>query len=254
MTLRPPEGLQATKANDASRHRVVLRAAAAELGVVLADTTIDALLQYVALMLQWNRVYNLTALRDPDEMLSHHLMDCVAILPALQRHAAGARPRILDVGSGGGLPGVVIAIVRPDWEVTCVDAVAKKASFIRQVGAVLGLRNLHPVHARVEALGSRPKRGEGLELDSGVSAEPGRDLGFDLITSRAFASLSDFVALTRRHLACGGVWLAMKGKTPNDEIAALTNGVEVFHVEQVDVPGLEAQRCLVWLRPESQAT
>ena len=229
MTLHPPEGLQSAKANDAARHREALCAAAAELGVALADTTIDALLRYMALMLQWNQVYNLTALRGPVEMLSHHLIDCLSILPALQRHAADGRLRILDVGSGGGLPGVVIAILRPDWEVTCVDSVAKKASFIRQVGAVLGLRNLHPVHSRVEALSSGPERGAGSSggagVSSGVSASVSADLGadlvFDLITSRAFASLSDFVGLTGRHLASGGVWLAMKGKTPNDEMAAL---------------------------------
>jgi 16S rRNA (guanine527-N7)-methyltransferase len=135
---------------------------------------------------------------------------------------------MLDVGSGAGLPGVVLSIVEPRWDVTCVDAVAKKASFIRQVAAELGLPNLRAQHARVEDLPAPS--------------------GFDIVTSRAFASLADFVSLTGPLLSPAGCWMAMKGKVPEDEMAGLPDWVEVFHVEQLEVPSLEAQRCLVWMR------
>lgn len=209
-----------------------LMAAAAALGLGLSDATQARLMDYLALLQRWNRVYNLTALRGPDEMLSHHVLDCLAVLPALRRHAAAvAKPslRILDVGSGGGLPGVVLAAVQPGWQVSCVDTVGKKATFVRQVAAELRLPNLRGLHARVEAL--RPADGQ-----------------YDVITSRAFASLVDFTALSAGVLAPQGVWMAMKGKPPADEQAALPAGVQVFHVEQLQVPGLDAQRCLVWLR------
>ena len=134
------------------------------------------------------------------------------------------------VGSGGGLPGVVLAALQPGWQVDCVDTVVKKVSFIRQVAVELRLPNLQGLHARVESLA--PPAG-----------------GYPLITSRAFASLADFTALTRHLLSDGGVWVAMKGKLPADEQAALPDSVEVFHVEQLQVPGLDAQRCLVWMRP-----
>jgi 16S rRNA (guanine527-N7)-methyltransferase len=135
----------------------------------------------------------------------------------------------MDVGAGGGLPGVVIAICCPGTDVTCVDAVAKKATFIQQVAAELKLPNLHGVHSRVEQLQVPP---------------------FGVITSRAFASLADFTALTRQHLTSDAVWMAMKGQHPADEIAALPDDVEVFHVEQLQVPGLDAQRCIIWMRPK----
>lgn len=188
---------------------------------------------YLALLSRWNRVYNLTALRDPAQMRSHHLADSESIVSPLARHAAGRPLRILDVGSGGGLPGVVLAIHHPEWDVTCVDTVAKKAGFIRQVALELGLPNLHAAHARVEQLPSAQA---------------------DVVTSRAFASLPDFCAWTRHHLAPGGVWLAMKGRHPADEIAALPADVTVFHVEPLLVPGLDAERCAIWLRPAPDTT
>ncbi|MBK6790146.1 MAG: 16S rRNA (guanine(527)-N(7))-methyltransferase RsmG [Betaproteobacteria bacterium] len=198
----------------------------AELGLAPTSAQTSALSNYLDLLQRWNATYNLTAVRDRAGMVTQHLADCLAIIPPLQRRAT--QGRLLDVGSGGGLPGVVIATLLPGWDVTCVDAVAKKIAFVRQVAGSLGLPNLHAEHSRVESLQALP---------------------FELITSRAFASLADFTALTRKHLAPGGAWLAMKGRVPDDEMAALPPDVDVFHVEPLHVPGLNAQRCLVWMQP-----
>ncbi|CAM3893944.1 16S rRNA (guanine(527)-N(7))-methyltransferase RsmG [Roseateles saccharophilus] len=206
--------------------RATLEAAATQLGLELSPTQVDQLLAYLALLQKWNKVYNLTAVRDPAQMLSHHLIDSLSVIAPLQKH--GAPARLMDVGAGGGLPGVVIAICCPGTDVSCVDAVAKKATFIQQVAAELKLPNLHGVHSRVEQLKTE---------------------AFGVITSRAFASLVDFTSLTRQHLAKGAVWMAMKGQHPADEITALPASVDVFHVEQLAVPGLDAQRCLIWMRP-----
>lgn len=197
------------------------------LGLGLSPQEAKQLLAYLALLQRWNATYNLTAVRDPQAMLVQHLLDCLAVLPPLLRQLS-AGGRVLDVGSGGGLPGVVLAVMAPQLDVTCVDTVGKKAAFVRQVAGALRLPNLRAVHARVEQLTAAP---------------------FALITSRAFASLADFVALTRAHLVEGGSWMAMKGQIPDDEIAELPAGVTVFHVERLHVPGLDAQRCLVWMRP-----
>lgn len=193
-----------------------------------SDGLRDQLIAYLDLLHKWNQAYNLSAVRDPQQMVHQHLLDCLAVLPALDRHLQGRDALILDVGSGAGLPGVVWALMRPQWSLCCVDAVAKKATFVRQVAVELSLRNLHSEHARVEQLQLPP---------------------FDVVVSRAFASLDDFTRLTRGQLAPDGCWLAMKGKLPEDEIAALGTDVTVFHVERLQVPGLEAQRCLVWMRP-----
>ncbi|KQW45445.1 MULTISPECIES: 16S rRNA (guanine(527)-N(7))-methyltransferase RsmG [unclassified Roseateles] len=203
-----------------------LEAAARELGLDLSENQLGQLLAYLALLQKWNKVYNLTAVRDPEQMLTHHLVDSLSVIAPLQRH--GAPARLMDVGAGGGLPGVVIAVCCPRTDVSCVDAVAKKATFIQQVAAELRLPNLHGVHSRVEMLETEP---------------------FGVITSRAFASLVDFTSLTRRHVAEGAIWMAMKGHHPTDEIAALPTDVDVFHVEQLAVPGLDARRCIVWMRP-----
>lgn len=197
------------------------------LGLHLPPQGLEQLLSYLKLLLRWNRVYNLTAVRDPAGMAVQHLLDSLAAVPALQRHAGDAALRILDVGSGGGLPGVVWATACPQHRVTCVDTVAKKATFVRQVAAELHLGNLAAEHARVE----------NLQLPA-----------FPLITARAFASLPDIVRLTEALLADGGVWLAMKGQHPQDEIDALPPRIEVFHVEQLQVPGMDAERCIVWMR------
>lgn len=196
----------------------------------LDGAQVELLLDYLAMIEKWNRVYNLTAVRDPGEMLTHHVLDSLAVVGPLLRETEGRPIRLLDVGSGAGLPGVVIAIACPQVEVTCVDTVAKKAAFIQQVSAASGLVNLRGLHARVESLDRR--RGE----------------GHDVIVSRAFASLSDFVHWSGGALQVGGVWMALKGKHPQAEIDALPPTVDVFHVEPVAVPGLKADRCIVWMR------
>ena len=231
MTTRPDAVTAPVGPTDIESLRGPLTQAALTLGIPLAVTQIDLLLRFIALLGRWNATYNLTSVRAPAAMLSQHVVDCLAVIQPLQRwgsNAASAR-RLLDVGSGGGLPGVVIAVVCPGMEVVCVDAVGKKVAFVRQAAAELGLRNLNAEHGRVEGLKS------------------GR---FDVVTSRAFASLSDFVAASRQQLTDGGVWMAMKGRLPEAEITALPPDVGVFHVEQLQVPGLDAERCLVWMAPK----
>lgn len=201
----------------------------AALGLTPRPAQSQALLKYLDLLLHWNATYNLTAVRERAAMLTHHLADCLAVVRPVERQVA--QGRVLDVGSGGGLPGVVLAIMLPTLEVTCVDAVGKKAAFVRQVAGALGLQNLRAAHARVETL------------------PEGK---FQLITCRAFASLADFTRASRPLLAIDGCWMAMKGKRPEAEIAVLPTDVEVFHVEPLAVPGLEAERCLVWMRPTSR--
>jgi len=209
-----------------------LRAGLKALQLDLGELQVGQLLDYLDLIAKWTKVYNLTAVRDPAEMMTHHLLDSLAAIAPLRRHlqqaglAQGAS--LLDVGAGAGLPGVVIAVCCPAVAVTCVDTVAKKAAFIKQAALALRLPNLTGLHARVETI-SQP---------------------FDVICSRAFASLADFTQWSAGALAPHGVWMAMKGKHPADEIAALPDTVEVFHVEQLAVPGLAAERCLLWLRPK----
>lgn len=212
--------------------RPTLEQGIATLGLALTTTQVDLLLEFLALLQKWNKVYNLTSVRDPQEMLTHHLLDSLAAVAPLQKHvqglgaAEGVRTPLLDVGSGGGLPGVVFAICCPEVDVSCVDTVAKKAAFIQQAAATLRLRNLRGIHARVESL-------------TGPYA---------VVSCRAFASLPDFTNWSRPALADDGVWLAMKGKHPADEMAALPADVQVFHVEPLQVPALDAERCIVWMR------
>ncbi|KIQ28412.1 16S rRNA methyltransferase [Variovorax paradoxus] len=204
-----------------------LREGAAALGVALSGRQAEQLLAYGTLMLKWNKVYNLTAVRDPAGVMTHHLLDSLAVIAPLQRQYP-EKGKLLDVGSGAGLPGVIIAIMRPDIDVSCLDAVAKKAAFVQQVAAELELPNLRGLHARVELL-------EG---------------SYNVVSSRAFASLPDFFNGSKQLLAPDGVWLAMKGKNPSDELAGLPPEVAVFHVEQLVVPGLDAERCIVWARKD----
>jgi 16S rRNA (guanine527-N7)-methyltransferase len=218
-----------------------LRAGLVELGLDLAAHQQKQLLDYVAMIAKWNKVYNLTAIRDEGEMLTHHLLDSLAVIPPLQKHLndlqanASKAYRLLDVGAGAGLPGVVVAICCPEISVSCVDTVGKKAAFIQQAALALALPNLRGIHARVEKM---------------LPADVGR--GFDVITSRAFATLSDFVGLTTDLLLLNtGVWMAMKAKTADAESACLPKDVVVFHVEQLHVPSLDEDRCLVWVRPRA---
>ena len=190
----------------------------------------DQLLDFIALLAQWNKTYNLTSIRTVEGMLSHHVVDCLAIVPPLRR-SQGVATRLLDVGSGGGLPGLVIAVMDPSTQVTCVDSVGKKMAFVQQAASTLGLRNLSAVHARVETMHAGP---------------------FDVITSRAFSSLREFTARTEPLLAWDGVWLAMKGKPPEDEIAELPGDIDMFHVEPVLSPEAVGERCIVWMRRKSQ--
>jgi len=202
------------------------------LSLNVAEPQQRQLLSYMALIQKWNKVYNLTALRQAQEILTHHLLDSLSAVSPLLGHIAktkgdaNAGIELLDVGSGGGLPGVVIAICCPNIRVTCVDTVSKKAAFVQQVAASLRLSNLRGVHARVESL-TGP---------------------YDVICSRAFASLPDFVSWSAAALSDGGVWMAMKGKLPEAEMAGLPSFAQVFHVEQLQVPGLEADRCMVWMK------
>lgn len=226
--------------------RPLLQKGLEELELFLSEVQQAKLLAYVDLIAKWNRVYNLTAVREPQQMLSHHLLDSLAVIVPLRRElarlpvetpsslgleaspemAGKPRYRLLDVGAGAGLPGVVIALTCPEVAVTCVDTVAKKAAFIQQVATSFNVPNLEGVHARVEALTQ----------------------SYDVVCSRAFASLADFTAWSTAALAPHGVWMAMKGKRPDQEIAMLPQTAHVFHVEQLHVPSLNAERCIVWMR------
>ena len=213
--------------------RSTLLAGLAALQLELSEQQISQLLAYQEMIGKWTKVYNLTSVRNPSEMMTHHLLDSLSVVPALQRYLQGAGLAqgigLLDVGSGAGLPGVVIAICCPAVNVTCVDTVAKKAAFIKQAALALKLPNLAGLHARVESI-TKP---------------------FDLICSRAFASLADFTNWSVGALAQQGVWMAMKGRHPTDELLNLPKNIAMFHVEQLKVPGLEAERCVLWLRPVS---
>ena len=217
-----------------------LRAGLAALQLELLDTQVAQLLAYAGLIQKWNKTYNLTAVDAPEQIVTHHLLDSLSIILLLQKreqeievgrrleaeNSQKTQRKLLDVGAGAGLPGVVIAICCPRIHVTCVDAVAKKTAFIQQVALQLKLPNLQSRHARVETITEK----------------------FDFITSRAFATLLDFTNWTKTALAAQGLWLAMKGKHPADEISALPAGVQVMEVAPLAVPGLDAQRCLVWMR------
>ena len=202
---------------------IALAAGLAELGIALPADTQQKLLAFRDLLLKWNKTYNLTALRDPEQAISHHLLDSLAILPYV---GAGS---LLDVGSGGGLPGIPLAIARPELSVSMVDTVQKKATFLQQVSIELGLKNVAVHHARVEEM-------------QGQYAQ---------ISSRAFAEIGLFIDLTRHLLAPSGRWLAMKGVRPDDEIKALPADIVVEAIVPLTVPGLAAERHLIILRAGS---
>lgn len=200
-----------------------LAAGIGELGLDLPDTAQQKLLAFRDLLLKWNKTYNLTALRDPAQAISHHLLDSLAILPHV-----GAGP-LLDVGSGGGLPGIPLAIARPDLSVSMVDTVQKKATFLQQAAIELGLKNVTAHHARVEDMHGQ----------------------YAQISSRAFAEIGLFISLTRHLLVPGGRWLAMKGVRPDEELQALPADIVVEAVISLQVPGLDAERHLIILKAGS---
>lgn len=192
------------------------------LGLDIDEAKQAKLLDYAALLQKWNKTYNLTALRDPAQTVSHHLLDSLTLLRYLQ----GAHT-MLDVGSGGGQPGIPAAICRPNLNITLLDANTKKTAFLQQAVIELGLSNVRVVSGRVEAV---------------------QDLQADIITSRAFAELADFVNWTAHLLKEGGRWVAMKGVYPEEEIAKLPDTVAVERVEALHVPGLDAERHMVVLK------
>jgi 16S rRNA (guanine527-N7)-methyltransferase len=241
-----------------------LAAGIAALGLSLPDAAEQKLLAYLTLLDKWNRVYNLTAVREPERMVSHHLLDSLAVVPVvdevLAAHAlpgfpaegeapnAGAPPTAIDVGSGGGLPGIPLAIARPGLQVTLIDSIAKKTAFLLQAKAELGLANLNVVTGRVEDYkppfpNPLPRAGEGAK----AGLYPIN--GFDVVISRAFSDLKEFVTLTRRLLAPGGRWVAMKGLYPNEELASMPDDVKVSADYELHVPGLGAVRHAIVLEP-----
>jgi len=182
----------------------------------------EKLLAYLAALQKWNKAFNLTAVRDPQEMLTHHLMDCLAIAPYF------AQGNLLDVGTGAGFPGIILAIIYPEKPITLIDCNSKKVRFLRQVVHELGLTCVQPVHGRVEVIDSKQK--------------------FQIITSRAFASLQDMVKLTAHLLADDGCYLAMKGVKPEAEMQSITDEFMVTQISPLTVPGLNAQRHLIEIR------
>lgn len=213
-----------------------LRAAASTLRLGLDISQENSLIAYLEQLQRWNRTYNLTAVRDPQGMLIQHVFDSLAIVPHIQQilYKKTVSPVVVDVGSGAGLPGVVVAVMCPGSVVHCVDTVEKKATFIRYVAGVLKLSGLNAHHARIEEL---------------------PPFGADLVVSRAFSSLSDFARLAGRHVGSTGHLLAMKGKEPVDEVAQLREETswDVERIDPLEVPELDAQRCLVWLTQRGSA-
>ena len=202
---------------------------ARELGLELSAAQCDQLQRFARLLLHWNRVHNLTAITRADEVLSHHLLDSLSLVPLLP---AAPPLRILDAGAGAGLPGIPLAIALPSHRFTLVDAVAKKCAFMTQARLALGLANVEVAHARLEQLNASR-----------------HDAPFDVIVSRALGSLPDLVALTRALLAPYGRWIAMKGRLPEDELRHLPPGVAVARATPVRVPLLDETRHLIVLQP-----
>nr|WP_198981099.1 16S rRNA (guanine(527)-N(7))-methyltransferase RsmG [Herbaspirillum sp. ASV7] len=218
--------------NTADQHHLTrtLKEGAAALGLDLSEAQIDKLMAYQALLAKWNKVYNLTALRDPAQMMTHHLLDSLSAMTAF----AGAQ-RVLDVGAGGGLPGIVLAIwaaeAQPQMHITLVDTVQKKTAFLNQVKAQLQLGNVTVLHARVEQLPIEQQ--------------------YDVITSRAFAELKDFVTWSNHLLQQGGKYIALKGVLPQEEIERLPAGWKVQSIRPLQVPGLDAERHLIFIERAS---
>jgi 16S rRNA (guanine527-N7)-methyltransferase len=205
------------------QHAQELSQGAEQLGVALSEGQHSQLLAYLALLIKWNKAYNLTAVRDPDEMVSRHLLDSLSVIPHI-----GDSPRWLDVGSGGGMPGIPLAILFPEKQVTVLDSNGKKTRFLTQVKLELKLDNLQVIHSRVEAF------------------QP--PLPFTGIVSRAFSSLEDFTNWTRHLGDLNTRWLAMKGLHPSDELVALPQDFHLDSAQALTVPGCQGQRHLLILR------
>ena len=224
--------------NQASDLSVALKQAAQELDLSLDERQERAICAYMAQIQKWNKTYNLTALRKPEQILVQHVLDSLSAVNPIRRFLATRHcenPVIVDVGSGAGLPGTMLAVMHPEWQVYCVDAVEKKMAFVRQMAGVLGLPNLHAVHGRVEQLPVYHA---------------------NVVVSRAFASLPDFVQLAGRHVGPEGLIAAMKGRVPQDEIDGLHEAQAqwlVDNIEPLHVPLLDAQRCLVWIRRQGNS-
>lgn len=194
------------------------------MGLELSTAQQLMLLEYVALLKKWNSTYNLTALRDESKMISHHILDSLTLLPYV-KHAGS----MMDVGSGGGMPGIPTAICRPDLQITLLDSNTKKTTFLQQAVIELGLNNVTVASGRVEAM---------------------HDKKVDVVTSRAFAELHDFIALTKHLLNENGYWAAMKGVYPYEELENVPKNIEVYQVDKLDVPTLGAERHMVLMRPK----
>ena len=201
---------------------------ARQMGLAVSPTQAAQLLAYLACLERWNGVHSLSAWTRPTDLMVQHVLDSMTLVGPLERFAQGRPLRILDAGSGPGFPAAVLAAMRPEWHVTAVDAVAKKVAFVRQAAAEAAIGNLVATHSRLE--GFHPPR------------------LFDVAVSRAFASLQRFAVVTEHLIGATGVWVAQKGQVPVDELRRLGKVVEVFHVEHVTVPGLAAERNLVWMR------
>ena len=196
-----------------------------DLSLDLSQSQQNNLLDYLGMLSKWNKVYNLTSVREPDQMLNQHVLDCLAALPPLIQRFPNAC-ELLDVGAGGGLPSVIFAIACPQWRVTAVDTVAKKAAFIQATAHSLELPNLTAVHSRVENLQGQ----------------------FDVVTCRAFATLKDFCEASHHLVKPQGWWLSLKAKLSSQEISEVHKGIRIEEVLPILVPGVDVERCLVWLR------
>ena len=201
-----------------------LQAGLQQMGLKLTTAQQLLLLEYVALLKKWNSTYNLTALRDEHKMISHHILDSLSLLGYIKEAKT-----LMDVGSGGGMPGIPTAICRPDLQITLLDSNTKKTTFLQQAVIELGLNNVTVASGRVEAM---------------------HDKKVDVVTSRAFAELGDFIALTKHLLNKNGYWAAMKGVYPYEELEHVPSGIEVINVDKIDVPMLHAERHMVLMRPK----
>ena len=197
----------------------------------LSDHQIDQLADYIDLLMKWNKAYNLTAIRDPKEMVVKHLLDSLSIVSHIDDSP------LLDVGTGPGLPGIPLAITRPDLDITLLDSNGKKTRFLTQAKVSLKLDNVTVIHGRVE--------------DAVSASNTDSDKRYKIVTSRAFASLSDMVTLARDTLATGGRFVAMKGVVPEEEISALPDWVSVEEIISLTVPNLDGERHLIILKPDA---